>query len=308
VVAVVLTWNGRRWIEPCLDALLASDYPALDVIVVDNGSTDGTLAAVAAYRPRLRLLENGRNLGYAAGNNIGLRAAREAAAEFVALINQDTRVDPGWLTPLVEAAIADDRRGLLSPVQWDYDGRGLDRAFRALVAAADPGAAEALGAGERVGGVIAVPTVIGAALLLRRRVIEEVGGFDPIYFVYYEEADLCRRARWRGFDAVVVPRSRVYHWHGLDHPADLSRRASLLSLRNQFVYELKDPTRGVGANLGAWLRLGRHEVGRCLRHPRGIRGGAARAGALVLAQGWLLLDLPRILRHRARERRGAAHL
>ncbi len=308
VVAVVLAWNGRRWIGPCLDALLATEYPGLEVLVVDNGSTDGTAELAEAHVPRLRLIRNGRNVGYAAGNNVGVRAALRTGAEFVALVNQDTRVERGWLTPLVEAAVADTRLGVLSPAQWDYEGRTPDPAFLALLASVDSRAADALAAGDPVRGPIEAPTAIGAALLLTRALIEAVGLFDPLYFVYFEEADLCRRARRRGFRVVIVPEARVRHWHGLLHPAEMSRLASYLSFRNQFVFELKDPGRPTAGNLRAWLALCGREVEYCLRHPRGVRGGLVRAGALAVAQASVLVNLPRIFVHRARERRGAAHL
>jgi len=308
VVAVVLAWNGRRWIGPCLDALLATEHPGLEVLVVDNGSTDGTAELAEAYVPRVRLIRNGRNIGYAAGNNVGVRAALRTGAEFVVLLNQDTRVERGWLTPLIEAALADTRLGVLSPAQWDYEGRTPDPSFLALLASVDSQAARALVAGDAVRGPIEVPTVIGAALLLTRALVQAVGLFDPLYFVYFEEADLCRRARRCGFRVAIVPEARVRHWHGLQHPAEMSRHASYLSFRNQFVFELKDPSRLAAGNLCAWLALCAREVTYCLRHPRGVRGGLLRVGALAVAQAWVLVNLARIFAHRARERRGAAYL
>ena len=173
--AVVLAWNGRRWIGPCLDSLLASDYPGLEVLVVDNASTDGTTDLTARYIPRVRLVRNRRNLGYAGGNNVGVRAALEGGAEMVALVNQDTRVEPDWLTRIVEAARADPRLGILSPSQWDYDGVAPDPSFLAVLAAADPRAAQAVAAGRAVAGAVLVETAIGAALVLRRSLIERVG-------------------------------------------------------------------------------------------------------------------------------------
>ena len=306
--AVVLAWNGRRWIGPCLDSLLASDYPGLEILVVDNASTDGTTDLAARYIPRVRLIRNRRNLGYAGGNNVGVRAALEGGAEMVALVNQDTRVEPDWLTRIVEVARADPRLGILSPSQWDYEGVAPDPSFLAVLADADPRTAQAIAAGRAVAGAVEVPTALGAALVLRRSLIERVGLFDPLYFVYFEEADLCRRARRQGFRVAIVPGARVYHWHGLLHPSEMSRRASFLSFRNQFVYELKDPARTVRRNLAAWLGLCAGEIHRCLTHARGARGGLERALALGAAQGWILLNLPRILAHRARELRTAAYL
>jgi GT2 family glycosyltransferase len=306
-VAIVLTWNGACWIEACLDSLLASDYPGLEILVVDNGSTDGTADRARAFGPRVRLIRNRRNLGFAEGNNIGMRAALRDGAELVALVNQDVRVEPDWLTRLAESADANPTFGILGPAQWDYDGRAPDPGFLAAVRAVDPQVAEAVAAGRRPAGPVVAPSVIGAALLLRRAVLERVGLFDPLYFAYFEEADLCRRARRAGFGVGIVPAARVYHWHGLAHPEAMSRRASYLSFRNQFLYELKDGGRAAGANVRAWLALVAREVRYCLAHPRGARGGLVRGSALVASQVWILASLPRIFAHRALERRAPAY-
>ena len=296
VVAVVLSWNGRRWIQRCLDSLSATAYPALGIHVVDNGSRDGTPEEIAARFPHVLLTRQRRNLGFAEGNNAGIRAALRAGADYVALLNQDTWVEPGWLTPLIEVAEADPGIGILSPAQLSYEGDTYDPNFEKIVH------------GYPGGPVIDVPTVTGAALLVRRKVFEQVGLLDPIYFAYFEEVDFCRRARIRGWRTAVVPAARIHHWHGLLHPAEMPLHIKILALRNQFVLGLKDPEASTWANLRHCLALWRREVGYCLRHPRGLRGGAARAAALAWVAVWLLVNLPRVLYHRALERRRGAYL
>jgi GT2 family glycosyltransferase len=294
VAVVVPTWNGRRWIDRCLGSLRATAYPLFAIFVVDNGSRDGTADAVASGFPQVVLIRHRRNLGFAEGATVGVRAALRCGAEFVAVVNQDTWADPTWLTPLLCAAAADPAIGIVTPVQYDYQGRTLEPAQAGLVAAA--------GSSE----FIETPQVIGAVLLLSRGLLERVGLFDPLYFAYFEEADLCRRARRAGFRVGLAPGSRVNHWHALRHPDEMSARGSYLSFRNQFVYELKDPTRPVLHNLAVWLALCAREIGYCLRHPRGARGGLRRGSALAVSQAWMVLNLPRVLAHRAREQRGAA--
>ncbi len=296
VTVVVLAWNGRRWIDRCLTSLAATAYPALTVLVVDNGSRDGTHDEVATRFPAVLLDRRPRNLGFAGGNNVGIRAALRAGAEYVALLNQDTWVEPGWLAPLVEAAEADPGIGILSPAQLTYEGDGYDPGFEKILDGAP---------GERVR---EVPTAPGAALLVRRRVFETVGLLDPIYFAYFEEADFCRRARCHGFRTVVVPAGRIHHWHGLVHYAEMPLRLQLLSVRNQFIFALKDPDASTAKALARCLALWRREAAYCLRHPRGLRGGVVRAAALAWAAVSLVACLPRVLRHRALERRAAAYL
>ena len=297
VIAVVPAWNGRRWIGRCLASLIATDHPGLEIIVVDNGSQDDTAGEVARLFPQVTLLRKSRNLGFAEGSNVGIRTALRRGASYVAVINQDAWADPGWLSALLAAAEADPTIAVLTPEQYDYEGREFDPAFAVLMRGR-----------AHQAGFVETDAIIGAAILLRRTMLERVGLFDPLYVAYFEEADLCRRARRAGFRTGVVPGSRVYHWHALAHPGQMSSRASYLSFRNQFVYELKDPVRTGAANLAAWLALCGREIARCLRHPRGSRGGLIRAAALGVSQAWVIANLPRILEHRAVERRGAAYL
>jgi GT2 family glycosyltransferase len=296
VAVIVLAWNGRRWIDRCLRSLAATAYPALTVQVVDNGSRDGTPDLVAAAFPHVLLDRRPRNLGVAAGNNVGIRWALAAGADYVGLLNQDTWVEPGWLAPLVRAAEADPTIGVLSPLQLTYESDAPDPGFARVVADL-PG-----------DGIREVPTAPGAALLVRRGVFEKVGLFDPLYFAYFEEADFCRRARAQGFRTVVMPAGRIHHWHSLLHPAEMPLHTQLLSVRNQFIFALKDPVPPIRINLVRCAGLWRRELAYCLRHPRGVRGGAARAAALAWIFVSLALNLPRALRHRAQERGRAAYL
>lgn len=296
VAAIVLSWNGRRWVDRCLTSLAATAYPSLTIHVVDNGSRDGTPEGIAARFPGVRLIRRARNLGFAAGNNVGIRAALAAGAEYVALLNQDTWVESGWLTPLVNAIEADHGIGIVSPAQLAYDGDDDDPGFARVLEGVPDGA------------VREVPSAPGAALIIRREVLQAVGLFDPVYFAYFEEVDLCRRARAHGFRTVVVPAGRIHHWHGLVHHGEMPLRAQLLSIRNQFIFALKDPAVAPVTALARCLALWRREVLLCLRHPRGLRGSLERGAALAWAATSLAVNLPRVLHHRAVERRPGAYL
>ena len=114
VTVVVLNWNNLPDTIECLESLRAVTYPALRLLVVDNGSTDGSEAALRARFPGLELLQTGENLGFAGGNNAGIRRALEGGADHVLLLNNDTTVDPGFVTAMVDAARANPRAGLLS--------------------------------------------------------------------------------------------------------------------------------------------------------------------------------------------------
>ncbi|MER3405776.1 MAG: hypothetical protein C4289_11980, partial [Chloroflexota bacterium] len=131
VSVIVLNWNGRHLLPPTLQALLRTDYPNFEAVVVDNGSTDGSPELVRRAFPQVRLIQTGRNLGFAGGNNAGIGPT---LGEYVVLLNSDTQVTPGWLTPLVDAAEADPRVGACCPkLLYLYDRLDLQLASETFV-------------------------------------------------------------------------------------------------------------------------------------------------------------------------------
>jgi GT2 family glycosyltransferase len=219
VSVIVLNYNGRRWLRPCLDALAAQrGAPPFEVIVVDNASTDGSGEAVREYIQEtaavakksafgvLHLVEAGANLGFAAGNNLGARTARGAMFAF---LNNDTVVDPDWLARLSSAlttqfALATSRLVFLDdPSTVDSAGDGYLRAGGAFKHGYGGPADDALTSREVFG-------ACGGAFLMRRDAFEALGGFDERFFMVYEDVDLSYRARLLGFrcwyaaDAIVL--------------------------------------------------------------------------------------------------------
>ena len=301
VCVVVLSWNGRRWLESCLRSVLLTDYSDFQVVVVDNASEDGSADFLRERFPEVEVVVNPCNLGFAGGNNAGIARALDGGARYVVLLNQDTVVQAGWVRALIEVAEGDDRIGILSPFQDDYEGKELDPVFHNLVRDNTPFFQ------DRARGAVAecyeVPTVIGAAMMLRREVVERVGAFDPVYFAYFEEKDLCRRARASGFRLTVVPDSRIGHWHGQIHADQSLAPVDALFLRNRQVYLLKDPAQPFWKNLYIYLRyglpgslLGRYDAP--LRHP-GL-------WASLKIQAGVLAQIPRIARRRRQDRRRIA--
>lgn len=206
---IILTWNGAAHVEPCLKALLAQDPPASEVIVVDNASADGTPDLVAERFPDVRLICNSRNLGFSAGNNVGLRMA---TGELLVLLNQDTQVHPGFLEAM-ERPFDDPTVGMVGCKLLYPDGtvqhaggyfhgpRGETEHFGRL--SADDGRFDEESEPE---------FVTGAALAISRQALTEIGpldeGFTP---AYYEDVDWCFRARARGWRVVYTPNAVVTH-------------------------------------------------------------------------------------------------
>jgi len=212
VTVIIPNWNGRAYLERCLPTVFAQTYPDFEVVVVDNASTDGSVEWVRERFPEVRLITNDRNQGFARANNQAIRAT---TAPYIATLNNDTQVDPAWLSRLVEAAASDARVGMVAskilyaqpPHLMDSAGIELDRAgFAWNRYNGQPERSEEQEPYEVFG-----PSA--AAALYRREMLDDVGLFDESYFAYYEDVDLAWRARLRGWRCLYVPGARVYHLH-----------------------------------------------------------------------------------------------
>jgi GT2 family glycosyltransferase len=213
VEIVVLTWNGLADTERCLDSLERLSYPGhRQILVVDNASDDGSPTTLRSHFPGITLLENRRNLGYAGGNNVGLRHALDQGVDYVWLLNNDTTVDPESLTCLVEAAERDPGIGALSPVIYDsappgrlqYCGTFLDQGTHRRFSARSLEEAERSAQDHLL-------LLWGTALFLRRALIEAIGFFDERYFAYVEDLDYSLRAIHAGWKTGVVGGARIVH-------------------------------------------------------------------------------------------------
>lgn len=215
VAVVVLTWNGRALTLDCLRSLEALTTPNVRIWVVDNASTDGTVDAVRArYGARLSIVENPSNLGYAGGNNVGVRRALDDGARFVLLLNNDTTVDPALVEELLRPMPEPNTIGITAPKIYYAEPPN-----RIWYAGGEislwKGAARHIGIRETDRGQYDAPRDVdyatGCALLVRREVFERVGFLDEAYRAYFEDADLCMRAGRAGFRIHYVPRAKVWH-------------------------------------------------------------------------------------------------
>jgi GT2 family glycosyltransferase len=220
VLIIVLNWNGRDVTLDCLASLGRLDYPAYEVVVVDNGSNDGSVALIRAAYPHLTLIETGDNLGYVGGNNVGLAHAQTTGAAYALLLNNDTEVAPDFLNLLVEAAEEDLAIGIVGPTVYYFDTPGIIWSAGGGIDWSQ-GKTWMIGLNEADRGQFGktprpVDFVTGCALLVKMSLVEQVGSLDPRFFAYYEETEWCVRAARAGFKILHVPSSHV--WHKI-HPA-----------------------------------------------------------------------------------------
>ncbi len=208
---IVINWNGAAFLPLCLEALLGVATPDDEIMVVDNASTDDSLEQVRARFPGVTLICNARNLGYAGGANVGLRAAQ---GEALILLNPDVQVHAGWLAAL-KAALQDKTVGVVGCKLYYPGGEIIQHAGGIIhfpQAIADHYGYRQRDEGQWDQGQD-VDYVTGAALALRRDVLEAVGGFDEDFFpAYYEEVDYCFRTRDAGYRVVYAPGAVATHF------------------------------------------------------------------------------------------------
>lgn len=215
VAVVILNWNGRDDTLDCLASLQRSRWSDLAVVVSDNGSSDGSRDAIAAAHPTVRFIPNGRNVGFAAGNNAGIEHALGLGADAVFVLNNDTVVPPETIAALVAALEADPHAGAACPAV-----AFADHPCRLWFAGShyDPALARAGRISKWEGGEELLPAQpirvdrgVGAAMLVRTEVIRDVGAFAEELFFLYEDVEWSLRMREAGWHILLVSRARILH-------------------------------------------------------------------------------------------------
>ena len=245
VTAVVVNWNGFDDTRRCLESLRRLDYAQTDVVLIDNGSTE----QMPTELPGVELIRSDHNRGFAGGANLGILRALEGNAAYVWLLNNDTEVEPETLSALVATAETDPRVGVVGGVLPEAWGGGRIDPWTGV-------SKPATGPRDRL------DYITGACMLVRRAVFDEVGLFDESYFFYYEDADLCLRARAAGWRLAVAPDARVAHRGG----ASVDRRDPGWADRLQ----AQSSGRFIGKHAGAgkWLGVAVRLVGITLNRSR----------------------------------------
>jgi GT2 family glycosyltransferase len=284
VVTVVLNWNGRDDTLACLRSLERLDWARHSTIVVDNGSADDSVDAIEAEYPSVTVLPTGHNLGFAEGNNVGLRAALAAGADYVLLLNNDTVVAPDLLTRLIAEAERHPEAGAFSPLIYYLDPPDRIWYAGARFDARRGHNGRHTGYGETDRGqydrVREIGRATGAAMLVRRSVIEEVGLLDGQLFLQVEDVEWSLRMRRAGWRIFFVPAGKVWHRVSVATGGEHAPATAYYEMRNTLaVCDRYAPLKGIRA---ARRRVAILAVG--MAHAR--RGRRPSANLRAVMQGW----------------------
>jgi GT2 family glycosyltransferase len=219
VSIVVVNWNGFDVTRECLASLAAIDYTNYEVVLVDNGSADGSADKLAAEFPDTIVLRNRENLGFTGGNNVGMRCALERGTDYILLLNNDTVAAPNFLTELISVAESDERIGILNPKIYYFDPP-TKLWYAGGVYIPWIGIGTHIGAGKsdhpRYSKMKDVSFVTGCAFLIKAAVIREIGLLDERFFYTSEDTDWSIRAIRAGYRALYVPASVIWHKQSYD--------------------------------------------------------------------------------------------
>ncbi|MDQ5940828.1 MAG: hypothetical protein QG632_554 [Candidatus Dependentiae bacterium] len=287
---IIPNWNGKRLLGQCLDALSKQTYKDFEIIVVENGSTDGSVEYIEENYPEVVLLKQKENLGFAGGVNVGLKHSQ---AKYKILLNNDTAVDESWLGALVHTAEKNPNAFAVvskileaskrkNPKYYNIDSTGDQYSIW--------GMPFPRGRGEVDTGQFNKPEQVfaacGGSVLYRATLLEKVGLFDEDFFAYYEDVDISFRARLMGYDILYEPKSVVYHAIGATSGGGLKPFTRFHSVKNAHYLYLKN----MPASL-FWRFLPRFLLGQIMVFASSIKHGLLLSHLKGLV--WVLLFLPK---------------
>jgi GT2 family glycosyltransferase len=214
VYIIILNFNSYQDTIECIKSLEAISYSNYEIVIVDNNSRDNSVEEISKNCPKYRLLLSKENLGYANGNNIGIKYALEQGADYICILNNDVIVEGNFLQPIIEMFDKDNTIGMVGPCICEYSDRNVVQAMGAYI-----NLYRGLAMGQHEGQeydkinkrFIDVDYLGGACFIVKSEVIRTIGVIPENYFLFYEETEFCLRARKSGYKLVCISDSRVYH-------------------------------------------------------------------------------------------------
>lgn len=291
VSVVIPNWNGLKLLKVCLPSLKKQSFRDFEVIIIDNGSTDGSVEFVKKNYPEINLIILEKNIGFSPAVNLGIKMGK---GEYFVLINNDTKVDKDCLKMLVKAAEKHPDVGMLACKMLNFYNPSLIDSAGDYIDAS--GHANNIGLGEKDGEKYNkeshVFLVTGGGGLFKRKVFEKVGFLDDDYFAYFEDVDLCLRAQMAGFKGWYAPKAVIYHMHGETSKKNQAFK-EYLQFRNMTMTIIKDfPKKLLMKDLN-WLKI-------ILVNINTIRylGGKGYFTSAIKAEWYVLTHLVSLLKKR----------
>jgi GT2 family glycosyltransferase len=242
VAFVVVNWNQVYLTDECLISLSRQNYQNFAIILVDNGSEDGSVKYLRNKFPEVDIIENNRNMGVAAANNLGIFRALERGADYVFLLNNDTVVSPDMLSMLINLAESDTTIGITGPIMLYYDYPDVIWCSGSEINW-KTGAPKLINNGQDIRSLntecMDVDFISSCAVCIKRLVFDEIGFMDERYFIYYDEVDWFARATSAGWRSVVVPCAKM--WHKVSFTmGESSPLTDYYMVRNNFLFLWKN--------------------------------------------------------------------
>ena len=249
IAVIVLHYQNLADTLECLDSLQTQDYPDFEIILVDNGSSDADLSEKTQHYPRVHFMRNATNLGFAEGNNTGIRVALQRGADSILLLNNDTVSSPDLLSAFAKAADLHPEAGVFGAkiffyddptVIWHAGGDVHPRTLRCF----HHGCGDS-GLSKKWEEVRPIGYACGCALFIKKEVIASVGLMEPRFFLLWEEIDWCWRIRKAGYECLYIPEARV--WHKVSRSFEGGNRGPLWTyyyFRNRLLFLKRNVPRG----------------------------------------------------------------
>lgn len=211
IFLIILNWNGKEVLKECLESIEKIDYPNYEVIVVDNGSTDGSQKMIKEIFSYVHLIENEKNEGVAEGQNIGIRYALKRGADYVFILNNDLTLDKNILKMLLKVIESDDKIGAVGPILYWADEPEKIQSTGGMInwkkgVAYHPNAGET----DKEQPIVREVDYVGL-VFVSSGILEKIGLYDPKYFAYWEDTDFCTRVKEAGYKVISVSDAKVWH-------------------------------------------------------------------------------------------------
>ena len=235
IYTIIIAFNGKDWIEKCIKSLLASNM-GTEIIVIDNNSLDNTVEIVKKHRG-VTLIENSKNLGFGAANNIGIALAMKKGADYIFLLNQDTQIFPSAIKEMIKVS-EKNNADIVCPIQLDSPGESLDLSFSSYALQNSKIFSDIFL--DKIKDAYELSFMNAAAWFVAANCFRDVGGFDPIFFHYGEDEDFCYRMKYKKMKLYLSTKSVIKHHHAYDKIKEKGIKYLFKKRFREFVVEIKN--------------------------------------------------------------------